>query len=483
MPTKPSTNAGTATLDAAKAVVITEAIMNETPELARGVAAQGINGFQVAGDGTVTIAGTTETIHAIGDYVLNFAPAANAFVNALVNRIGYVTISSRMYTNPWAGMKKGRLEFGETVEEIFVNLCKPYQFSPSVAEQEVYKRTIPDVRAAFHTMNFQKYYPITVSDDQLRQAFLSWQGIADLIARIVDSVYTSANTDEYLVMKYMLAKAVLNGNVTPVEVPAATKENAVDVATKFRQMARLLTYQSDKYNMAGVTTHTPISEQYLIVTAEFESVMDMNVLATAYNLPYADFIGRVIGIDSFVDMDWDRLRDLFTDEAGQIDPGFEGEWDATDMLALATVPAVCVDVNFWQVWDNLEKMTENYNGRGLYWNYFYHVWKTFSISPFAQAVCYTGKAGSITSVAVTPTSATLPVGADLELSVSVSRSGIINKAVVWTMTGNASTGSYVSDTGKVHVAKDETADTLTVTATSVADSSKAGTSTITVSRG
>ena len=94
-----------------------------------------------------------------------------------------------MYTNPWADFKKGRLEYGETVEEIFVNLCRPYQFSPSKAEQDVFKRTIPDVRAAFHTMNFQKYYPITISDDQLRQAFLSWQGITDLIAAIVEMVY------------------------------------------------------------------------------------------------------------------------------------------------------------------------------------------------------------------------------------------------------------------------------------------------------
>lgn len=480
MPTKPSTKAGTAKMDSAQAVNVMAAVLNETPDLAAGVAAQGIQGVQVAGDGTVTVSGTTETIHAIGDYVLNFAPAANAFVNALVNRIGFVVISSRMYTNPWAGFKKGRLEFGETVEEIFVNLCKPYQFSPSKAEQEVFKRTIPDVRAAFHTMNFQKYYPITISDDQLRQAFLSWQGIADLIAKIVDSVYTSANTDEYLVMKYMMARAVLNGNVAPVVVPEPTKANAVDVATKFRQTARLLTYQSDKYNMAGVTTHTPIDEQYLVITAEFEAVMDMNVLATAYNLPYADFIGRVIGVDSFVDMDWNRLRDLFTDETGTVDPSF-AEWTKDEIKILQTVPAIAVDENWWQVWDNLEKMTENYNGRGLYWNYFYHVWKTFSISPFAQAVCYTGEEGSITGVTVTPAAVTLPKGADVELTASVSRTGVVNKAVAWTMSGNKSTGSYVSESGKVHVAKDETAASLTVTAASVADSAQSGICTVTVS--
>lgn len=467
-------------MTADQAVNVMAAVLTEDPELANGVAAQRISGVEVAGDGTVTVSGTTETIHAIGDYVLNFAPAANAFVNALVNRIGYVVISSRMYTNPWAAFKKGRLEFGETVEEIFVNLCRPYQFSPSKAEQEVFKRTVPDVRAAFHTMNFQKYYPITVSDDQLRQAFLSWQGIADLIAKVVDSVYTSANTDEYLVMKYMMARAVLNGNVAPVVVPQPTKENAVDVATKFRQTARMLTYQSDKYNMAGVTTHTPIDEQYLVITAEFEAIMDMNVLATAYNLPYADFIGRVIGVDSFVDMDWGRLESLFTDEAGNVDQSF-ARWTQEEEEILATVPAIAVDENWWQVWDNLEKMTENYNGRGLYWNYFYHVWKTFSISPFAQAVCYTGEEGSITGVAVAPSTVTLPKGADVELAATVSRVGVVNKAVAWTMSGNASTGSYVTESGRVHVAKDETAPSLVVRAASVADPEKVGECTVTVS--
>ena len=329
-------------------------------------------------------------------------------------------------------------------------------------------------------MNFQKYYPITISDDQLRQAFLSWQGITDLIAAIVESVYASAQTDEYLVMKYMLARAVLNGNIEGVSVPEANKENAVDVATVFRKMSRLLRFQSNKFTMSGVTTHTDIDDQYLIITADFEAVMDLNVLAAAYNLEYADFMGHVIGVDSFVDMDWQRLTDLFTDENGNVDPSF-APWTEDEITILNGVPALMTSIDFWQVWDNFEKMTENYNGKGLYWNYNYHVWKTFSISPFAQAIAYSDVAAGITSVTVTPTTATLPVGADLQLSVAVVGTGVINKGVQWALAGNASTGSYVSDAGKVHVAKDETATKLTVTATSIADSTKSASATITVS--
>ena len=477
MPTKPSIKPAKAKLDG---VGVMKAILEETPELSNPLSERGI--ISKADDGSINISGTTETIHAIGDYVMNFTPASNAFLNALVNRIAFVTISSKMYTNPWSQFKKGRLEFGETVEEIFVNLAKPFQFSPSKAETDVFKRNIPDVRAAFHTMNFQKYYPVTIQDDQLRQAFLSWQGVVDLIAKIVESVYAAAQTDEYLVLKYMLARAILNGDIQGVVVPALTKDNATDIATVFNETSMNMEYQSNMYNIAGVTTHTDQTDQYLITTTKFRAIMNMNVLATAFNMDKAELMGHVINVDSFVNMDWNRLEMLFTDETGKVDPSFK-PWTEDETAILETVPAVMTSIDFWQVWDNFEKMTENYNGKGLYWNYNYHVWKTFSISPFAQAVAYTGTEGTITGVTVTPSAATLPPGADIELAASVSRTGVISKAVEWSMTGNKSTGSYVSDTGKVHLAKDETADTVKAVATSVADPEKSAMCTITVNKG
>lgn len=474
MPTKPSTAPAKAKLDP---VGVVKAVLEETPELAAPLAERGI--VARAGDGSVNVSGTTETIHAIGDYVMNYAPAANAFINALVNRIAYVTISSKMYTNPWAAFKKGRLEYGETVEEIFVNLAKPFQFAPSKAEQDVFKRHIPDVRSAFHTMNFQKYYPVTISDDQLRQAFLAWSGITDLIAKIVESVYAAAQTDEYLVLKYMLARAVLNGDIQGVTVPAISKENMVDIATVLNETAMNLEYQSNQFNMAGVTTHTSMDEQYLITTTKFRASMNMNVLAAAFNIDKAELMGRVINVDSFVDMDWERLEALFTDEVGTVDPSYK-PWTDAEKNILQNVPAIMTSVDFWQVWDNLEKMTENYNGRGLYWNYNYHVWKTFSISPFAQAVCYTADKGAITGVTVSPTAVTLPKGADIQLAASVGRTGVVSKAVAWSVEGNLSTGTRVSDSGLVHVAKDEAATELKVRVESVADPTQRAMCTVTV---
>lgn len=483
MPTKPTAAQIKAAQSKMNPVDVMSAVLGETPELETPLAARAAGAdspLQLDAQGRIALAGTTNEIHAIGDYIVNYEPASNAFLHALINRIGMVIVTSKLYDNPWEFMKQGWLEFGESIEEIFVNLARPFGYSPDVAETNVFKREIPDVRAAFHRMNYQKFYKATISNDQLRQAFLSWNGISDLIARIVDSMYTGANTDEYYVMKYMVANAIIRGYIQPATIPAATKENSVDVATEFQAMSELLRFQSAKYTMSGVTTHTDFEDQYLIMDARFRATMNMNVLATAFNIEYRELMGRIVTVDDLASHDWARLTMLFTDpDTGQVDPDFH-VFTEDEVATLKAVPAVLVSRTFLQIWDNFQKFTEIYNGEGLYWNYWYHVWKTFSISPFSQAVAYTSQAWSVTGVTVSPTTATVTKGQNLVLSATVAGTGIINKNVTWTVAGAASSGTYINDAGKLHVAADETATTLTVTATSVGDATKSGTATITV---
>ena len=77
-----------------------------------------------------------DSVREIGAIIMNYPVLQNEFLTALVNRIGRVLITSKMYSNPWASFKQGMLEFGETVEEIFVNIAKPFQYDPAVAENK-----------------------------------------------------------------------------------------------------------------------------------------------------------------------------------------------------------------------------------------------------------------------------------------------------------------------------------------------------------
>ena len=293
-----------------------------------------------------------ESIKGIGNIIMQYPALQNEFLSALVNRIGRVIITSRMYSNPWSMFKKGLMELGETVEEIFVNIAKPFQFDPAVAEDTVFKRQIPDVRAAFHIRNYQKYYKATVSQDQLRTAFLSWDGITDLIARIVDSMYTGANYDEFITMKYLLARHILDGHLYPVQIGAATAENAKSIVSTVKQTSNNLEFLSADYNIAGVMNTSTKERQYIIVNAAFDAIMDVEVLAAAFNMSKAEFMGHRVLVDGFGKLDTARLQELFDGDPNYVEIGED------DLTALNAVPAVLVDRDFFMIFDNFQNFTE-----------------------------------------------------------------------------------------------------------------------------
>ena len=314
----------------------------------------------------------------VGEILYGYPAMANQFIAALVNRIASVRIKSAVFNNAYAELKKGYLEFGETVEEVFVNIAKARVFSPEKAEARELKRSIPDVRTAFHTMNWRVQYPVTIQDEDLRQAFLSVNGVQDLIAKIVDSVYTAAEYDEFLLFKYLLIKAIAHGKMYPV----ATTGDFHDDAAKFRGTSNLLTFMSNKFNAAGVTTATPKADQYIFMDALFNASYDVEVLASAFNMDKATFQGKLMLIDDWTTFDNDRFADIMADSDAI-------EAVTPDELALmAKVRAVTVDREWFQVYDNENKFTEKYVASGMYWNYFYNVWKTVSSSPFSNAVVY-----------------------------------------------------------------------------------------------
>lgn len=389
---------------------------------------------------------TQDNIREIGNAMLQFEATQNEFLTALVNRIGRVLITSRSYDNPLRVFKKGILAYGETVEEIFVNIAKAKQFDPAKAEDEVFKREIPDVNAVFHRMNLQNFYKVTISNEQLRQAFLSEQGINDLVGYIVDSLYTGAEFDEYLTMKNLIVDAANNGEMYSVNIPAVTSANAKAIVSKIKGVSNQLEFMSSTYNSMGVLTHSKKNRQVLIMDANFDATIDVEVLAYAFNMEKAEFMGRRVLVDNF----------------GQ----------------LTGVVAALVDEDWFMVFDNYIGFTENYNGQGLYWNYFYHVWKTFSTSPFSNAILFTTNNVGVASVTVTPGAITHNQGTvqNVQFTANVATTGYAPKDVVWSTTSDTAT---IDDKGMLTIPATTTT-TFTVTATSVYDGTKSGNATVTV---
>lgn len=415
-----------------------------------------------------TAKNTPESIRRIGEIIMQYTPLQNEFLNALVNRIARVIITSKMYSNPLSMFKKGLIDFGETIEEIFVNIANPHQYDVEESENKVFAREIPDVRAAFHTLNYKKFYKQTIQNKDLNQAFLSWDGITDLISKIVNAMYTAANYDEFVTTKYMLANAILDGRLSAITVDANDAKGAV---TKIKGVSNALTFMSNNYNVAGVQTFTDKSDQYLLVNSQFDSEIDVEVLASAFNMSKAEFMGHRILIDGFGTLDVARLNALFKDDPNYKEPSQD------TLTALNAIPAVLVDKNFFMIFDNMYEFTENYNGQGLYWNYFYHTWKTFSMSPFANALVFVPAVPSVTSVSVSPTAITCKKGQSVQLSVSVETENYAPKTVNWK---SDTDGVTVDINGHVTVATSVTEKTAKITATSTYDNTKSGECTVTI---
>lgn len=349
----------------------------------------------------------------VGEVICGTPAFANQFINALVNRIALVRVKSATFNNPYARLKKGYLAYGETVEDIFVNIAKVVEYTPEKGPEREHKRTLPDVKSAFHVMNWRVMYQVTIQDEDLQLAFLSVDGVENLIAKIVDSVYTAAEYDEFLLFKYLLIKAISHGKMYPVSIGDGTKFS--DSAVQFRGISNMLTFMKSEYNERNVKTTTPRDRQSIFLDSMFEAKFDVDVLANAFNMDRATYLGKRELIDDWTTFDNDRFE-VIRANSDNIE-----EVTTAELELMKDVVGVIIDDEWFQVFDNNNKFTEKYVASGLYWNYFYHVWKTISSSPFANAVVFVKNTAGI----ATPESVTVEIlGKDTSAEATVFTLGV-----------------------------------------------------------
>lgn len=315
----------------------------------------------------------------VGDVLYGYPALAGYYVNSLLGRIAAVKIASRNYTNPYKRYKKGNMPYGMSIEDVFVNLAKVLPYNAEKIESRELKNYMPDVKAAFYAINWRTVYPVTVGNEELRAAFTDFAGVESLITRIVDSVYNAESYDEYLLFKYLLIKDYAHGRIKTV----AGDGTNTGLAAQFRGVSNMFTFMRNDYNRAGVRNSCPRDRQVIFMDAAYNGLFDVDVLAAAFNMGKAEFLGSLELIDDFTTFDNDRWAAIAS-ESDMVEPV-----TADELATLADVKAILVDEEYFQVYDNLQQFAEKYLASGLRWNYFYHTWKTCATSPYANAVAFT----------------------------------------------------------------------------------------------
>ena len=328
-----------------------------------------------------------QDIPKVGEILFGNPTHSNEFINALVNRIALVRVQSATFNNPYKHLKKGYLEFGETVEDIFVGVIKAVKYDAEKGASREFKRTLPNVQSVFHLTNWRVMYPITIEKQALRRAFTSAEGVTNLISTIINQVYTAAEYDEYLLFKYLLIKAISHGKVYPQSIDTTNMDS---VAVAFRGKSNLLPIDmTGRFNESHVQNNTAIDKQCIFMDADFNAKFDVEVLASAFNMNKAEFIGKLHLIDDFSSFDNERFEAIREESTGL------EEVTAEELALMKNVKGVLLDEEWFQVYDNLFEFNETPVGSGLYWNYWLHCWKTVSYSPFANAIVFVDSGATI----------------------------------------------------------------------------------------
>lgn len=434
-----------------------------------------------------------ESINGIGKIIMKNVAYKNAFLNT-INLIGLTVITRNHWENPWKKFTdKGTLTYGQQVREVITDIANVYDYNEFVNRPHDFINTeVPNVLSYLHEINYQKFYKTTTSDEQMAMAF-EREDLFSLIDDIINSLYEGMEYDYYLVSKYMLARRILDGTVTAVQIEDFATKTDRDIVAEIKGYSNDMTFRSPKFNPAGIRKATAFEDQFAIVSTKFDAKFTTNVLATSYFRSDAEMKANMELCDGFGNFDEPRLAEIFAkrDDNGDVIPNeyVDGyvPLTANEKSALQEIPVVIVGADFFQMYRyGMDAMaegrkTEFFNPQTMRTNHWLHIWGVISSSPFENAIVFTTTAQAVSSVTVSPSTATVSKAQNLELSAVVVTTGFANKAVYWSVDANSyADGVRISDAGKLFVPSDATVATITVTATSIYNNTVSGTATITV---
>lgn len=436
-----------------------------------------------------------ESIAPIGQIIVNNERYKNAFINA-INVIGLTMIDRNYWEDPWENFtNNGYMSFGDSARELAVDIADVFDYNYYSTDVDHFlDNVVPNVYEYIHPLNYQKFYKTTTSDTQLAMAFYNEGGLVSLIDEIISSLYEGYKYDKYIVNKYMLCRRILDGTVTPVQIANYSSLSARERVAAMKNISNLMTFRNPNYNPAGLRIATPFSKQIAIVNTDFEADLTTEVLATSFFRNDAEMKSRMALVDGFGNHDVARLTEVLGSQFVSFSSG--------ELEALEKVPACIIDDEWFQnktyrldgaAETDAEgvltesgragfKRTSFYNPETMKNNHWLHYWGIKSTSPFKQAVVFTLDSIGVTSVAISPSTASVFAGQDIDLKATVTTTGFANKGVIWSVDEtSAVAGVTINQYGKLHIPSTVTANSeITVTAKAVYNQSVYNTATITV---
>lgn len=327
--------------------------------------------------------------------ILEIPQVANEFMNILVQRIVYTQVETKLFRNPLRVLEGDRIPLGSIGQEIYINPAKGRKFNVDdfaglLAKYEA------DIKVQYHKLNSDLQYCVTVTRAKLKDAFVSWSTLENFIDGLTQSLYNGAYIDEYNLTKGLVSSAYASNQIKVEVMPApTTRDLARDFVTRARTIFLNMQTPSPNFNAwrqvggygRDILTWSNPEDIVMLVRNDVGAFLDVNLLATVFNIDKSVLLGNIIYVNDF---------DVYDN-------------DGTKTFDGSNIYAMIADKSWFRIKEQEITMDEFYNANNRTWQYYLNVVRMYSYSLFSNAVAFATKNPevNISSMRFTDTSVTL----------------------------------------------------------------------------
>ena len=322
---------------------------------------------------------TAKNMHKVGEIITEYPTAKNEFVNVLTNQVAKQRFFSKSYENPYKLFKKGMLPYGKSIESIFVDIVKgkdrTRKTNGTQLATDLLTRQDPNVKVEYYTENKQMQYQATITDEELKGAFRTENGLSEMTSRILQAPLNSAEYDDFLLVKHALSH--VKGAEVKLGKTAYDKltlqEKAQSLVTAIKSYILKMGFLSNQYNGQGVMTYSKPQDLVCFVPTDLLAVMDVQLLAQAFNVSYDQINLHVLPIDYF-------------EKCSTSDEGVTYTYSED-----TETQCIICDKEALQIWETLNSSETFRNPQALYTNVWFNRWGIVASCNFVNCVKFVVK--------------------------------------------------------------------------------------------
>lgn len=309
---------------------------------------------------TIPIA-TKNNMNTIHDLLAGYTVQLNEAIDVLVNKICLVGYDIKIFNNPLANLRKGKIPYGSDAQDIMTNPAKSSEYALTSTDLLTVK--LPDVKSAVYRINRKSKFAVTITKPEMLLAVTSDSEMNRIINMAIASLYSGDSIEEFELMKQLVDTAITNAHVTTETLSIPTDETTGKALIKaIINDSTLMQFPSADYNKYKTVTEDTTdaitfcesNEQILLLDAHYKSTLNVDVLAYAFNQEKLE-MPKIVYVDNFNN---------------------------------APCIAFLCDSAFFQVWESWKSMENMYNGDNLTFKYMLHHWQGYGYRTFANAKAY-----------------------------------------------------------------------------------------------